>query len=313
MIDTIKKLFMNSSVSVTNEHTDKIETDSEEVTLIKMIHAEFDTAEDRLLKQANEILATAKESITDISEVEKKADRLKKLGFIKTPTVEKASIVEKERNDIEKTISFTEEQAKTIQEYKVKYPYLKFLTESELDIICKKYGLIYAPIENFIKDVPDKNITEIENATPLRAEDTAKNEKYIIIKKFWYDCPQEVRNFLKGKIPYKGYGDNNTSPDEQTMELIARNNGYSGDYKGYIFKSATIHEVIRDNKLFICAPPSHFDLSNLSQESELGFFKVETREIKDPIVFRYCRGGIQVLSKWGLEGEDQMLLNETLN
>ena len=43
-------------------------------------------------------------------------------------------------------------------------------------------------------------------------------------------------------------------------------------------------------------------------------FNITVTEVKDPIVFEYCRGGmIRVISKWGLEGEDELLLNEKLN
>lgn len=30
-------------------------------------------------------------------------------------------------------------------------------------------------------------------------------------------------------------------------------------------------------------------------------------EVKDPIVFRYVNGGIQVITKWGIEAEDKIL------
>lgn len=64
--------------------------------------------------------------------------------------------------------------------------------------------------------------------------------------------------------------------------------------------------------LFICAPQSHFDLDGL-KKNKFGFLKVIKTEVKDPIVFRYCRGGVQVLSKWGLEADDELLYNEFEN
>ena len=70
--------------------------------------------------------------------------------------------------------------------------------------------------------------------------------------------------------------------------------------------------TIDHSGLFIAAPKSHFDLKELDQNGK-GFFKTTKQEIKDPIVFRYVKGGIQVLSKWGLEAEDEMLQQEILN
>lgn len=44
--------------------------------------------------------------------------------------------------------------------------------------------------------------------------------------------------------------------------------------------------------------------------NEYGFFEKVTHKIslpKDPIVFRYVNGGIQVITKWGIEAEDRLL------
>jgi hypothetical protein len=65
--------------------------------------------------------------------------------------------------------------------------------------------------------------------------------------------------------------------------------------------------------LFIAAPKEHFDLSGLTFDKNKGFYEAKVRVIKDPIVFRYVKGGIQVLSKWGLEAEDPALQIEILN
>jgi hypothetical protein len=65
--------------------------------------------------------------------------------------------------------------------------------------------------------------------------------------------------------------------------------------------------------LFIAAPKEHFDLSELTFDEKKGFYEAKVRVIKDPIVFRYVKGGIQVLSKWGLEAEDPALQIEILN
>jgi len=138
---------------------------------------------------------------------------------------------------------------------------------------------------------------------------------YITIKivEFWSHHPvsKEIKNLLKGEFRYDGvmYGN---EPTEAGLKNHIKELGYKGDYPKYIFKRA---EAKRINKsgLFICAPPSHFDLKTLSKEGELGYFKVEKWEINDPIVFRYCKGGVQVISKWGLEASDEALVNEINN
>lgn len=84
------------------------------------------------------------------------------------------------------------------------------------------------------------------------------------------------------------------------------------DYSGYIYHDATLIEEDR-NGLFIAAPPSHFNLNGLSKQNKYSFFRITETQVDDPIVFRYCRGGVQVISKWGLEAEDAGLVNEKLN
>ena len=63
--------------------------------------------------------------------------------------------------------------------------------------------------------------------------------------------------------------------------------------------------------LFIAAPKSHFNLDGLKKTSKFSFNLVTIQ--KDPIVFRYCRGGIQVITKWGLEAGDESLVNPVIN
>lgn len=131
--------------------------------LIAEIHAEFDTAQDRLLKEAHEVLTSANLNVVSIS------DRLKQIGFKNTPTAKRGSVI---KSDLVKS----NDEAKVIEYFSATYPFLKFLTESELERICKKYNLIFAPVERYTQDVPEKNITDIETAQKLKREDYPTND-----------------------------------------------------------------------------------------------------------------------------------------
>lgn len=72
-------------------------------------------------------------------------------------------------------------------------------------------------------------------------------------------------------------------------------------------------EEIDKSGLFIAAPSDDFNLKGLSKKSKHGYFRVFETKVKDPIVFRYVRGGIQVITKWGLEANDQSLVVPILN
>lgn len=77
--------------------------------LIAEIHNEFDTAQDRLLKQANEVLS--KPIDTGVSAIESVGERLAKVGFTNTPTVKKAEKIKESKDAQIKTVVETREQA----------------------------------------------------------------------------------------------------------------------------------------------------------------------------------------------------------
>ncbi len=273
-----------------------------EQQVIDEIHNEFDSAQDRLLSESKEILS--KIAQPHISQIEQQAERLSKLGFTGTPIVEKAKALKLARfSNAEKSI-ITNENAQLISYYKNTYPFLKFLTQQELDRICNKYSLIYAPVKNFIKDVPDKNIREIELSQPLKSQDNPENITRIKITEYWTGVPRAIKKILD-KNPVIKCEYNRVSEGDVRKLLI--NSGYNGKQIRYIFKSA---ELITEDKsgLFICAPENHFNLKGLTKSSILGWLPTTTVTINDPIVFRYCRGGVQALSKWGLEANDSALV-----
>jgi len=274
-----------------------------EFKLIKEIHNEFDTAQDRLYAEATEILTKLKVEKPTDKAIEVTGLRLQKIGFVNSPIALQSQAISTEKHATKLAIVKTESDANLIQMYKNVYPFLKFLTVDELNRICKKYGLVYAPVKNYIKDVPEKNIKMIEDAQPLHSSSMQRSKHYVTITKFWHSCPNEVQSYLKGKIESPtGY----TSESEIKRLLI--NAGYTGDYNGWIYNDV---EVVTEHfdGLFICAPKSHFDLTGLSENGVFGFLNITKQEVKDPIVFRYCNGGVQVLSKWGLEASDEALLN----
>jgi len=260
---------------------------------VQEIHNEIDTAQDRLLQQAKEIIAG-----TDQTDV-KLADRLAAVGFVQAPVVER-------RKKQKSILVATEDQARLIEHYKFTYPYLKFITEPELDRICKKYGLVYMPVQNYAKDVPEKNLREIENAKQRMAADAPENKK-------WCELRRDDRFWLVSGSGGKWCG----IWDKEWYRIPKRidNMHFHTDFEAdeYLhsigFKTKYLVDGVKNFEqdrqvLFIAAPASHFKGQNKS---------ISWLEPKDPIVFRYVKGGIQVLTKWGLEAEDETLVNEILN
>ncbi len=299
------------------------------VASVEEIHKEFDTAQDRILDECDQILADLK--IPTETQVEKKAKMLEELGFVNSETVEQAKRLKENSKEIKQKIDITARQAETIKYFKQKYPFEKFITTEELDRICNKYNLIHAPVSNYIKDIPEKNVLEMKNCKKL--ENVDKCEVLYRLLELNEDAKKLVRYLGKEKPLFTlkeaddlctaGYG---YTPESWSLEngddawftiggrkLLEQKLG--GNFRINYKKT----EKIDKSGLFIAAPKSHFNLQGLDKKSKFGFFKVQVLEVKDPVVFEYCRDGIvRIISKWGVEGEDKayldpVLQNEILN
>lgn len=280
-----------------------------EQQIVAEIHNEFDTAEDRLLAEADKMLSEL--GIDTETQIIKKAEKLIALGFKNAQPVkwlENSSHVK------------TREQAELIRYYKQNYPFQKFLTVDELERICNKYNLVFAPVANYIKDVPEKNIKEIELASKLKNKDECVELfKLVGIKDL------SLINMLGKKEPvftqkeiidicieYMGHNITewtNKAQSNTWLFVVAQKLGKAHPD----FYSYSKVENTDKSGLYIAAPESHFNLNGLTKKNNYSFFNITVTEVKDPIVFRYVRGGIQVLSKWGLESSDEALLNEINN
>lgn len=283
-------------------------------TVIKEIHNAFDSAQDRLLKDAENILSTVKPN--EKSEIEDKAERLERLGFTSSLAVKEASGIREQRKEKETLIVKSRGEAELISYYKHTYPFLKFLTEVELDKICNKYNLIYAPVGNYKEDVPLKNLREIENSQELKSLDKC-GTKYIVKVKSSNIKPSKVSPEIEDKL-INGFEATHDMifafgnyPEWSVSTIINKAFNIEVDFIRYTTMDWGYSEINKSG-LFICAPKSHFDLKGL-KKNKLGYFFTTITEVKDPIVFRYVRGGVQVLSKWGLEASDEALINPINN
>jgi hypothetical protein len=266
------------------------------MNIVEQIHREFDTAQDRLLNEAQTILSKTKAEDIQVGL------RLERVGFKSVPLA-------KSHKAIQKQLVSTQDEANLIQYYAYNYPFLKFLNEPELERICKKYNLIHKPVENYIGEVPEKNLIEIENAQERRSSDAPNNLIYCELKKDnsffltsgdgdnwcgiwgaqWYRIPKR-RNGIHFKDEFRA------------SEFLIQEMGFTSQYL-----IAEVTNCTQDRQgLFICAPAYEFEGEDKT------IMRVKAIP-KDPIVYRYVRGGIQVLSKWGLEASDSDIVNHKMN
>jgi hypothetical protein len=315
----LKSIFSGNETTVMEQPVQPQKTEQE---LIEEIHNEFDTAPDRILQQALSIIGEQQSSKVSLeSEIEDKAIRLRNLGFVKNGIVDKLEKIEERNHQKDLIINMETKMAEGIRYYARTYPFLKFLPVSELDRICDKYGLVYAPVKHYKMPVPDKNLKEIENAQPLKTMDVQPD---IVTRTYYDDSYNRKWGYNKVKSVLGG----NSFTDDEIRKLAKKHNiplrwNNTSDFfwqVGRVILSdddicLTKEEVETSSRsgLFIAAPKDHFDLTGLTFDKKKGYFQTTIQIKKDPIVFRYVKGGIQVLSKWGLEADDPALQMEILN
>jgi len=258
-----------------------------EQVLIQEIHDAFDNAQDVLLEEAREIINA--NIVEDVEHIKK----MSKLGFKNSKVVKEAS--EKLQRAVD-----TADQAAIIIHYREKYPFLKFLTHQKLDEICERYNLIYAPVERYLEDVPAKNLKEIETAQPLLPEDQ--------IQSLW-------RAVIRDKKKWRKEATENDTRFVENWRGDKKLSGWAfakilpGDVDWQHIENCVQYVKEERDGLFIAGPENHFNLEGLTKKGKFGFLEIQKVKVNDPIVFRYVRGGIQVLSKWGLEANDTELAN----
>lgn len=125
--------------------------------IIAEIHSEFDSASERLLQEAKEIV------VKDNG----KSARLVKLGFSSSQPV-------KEAEDIRTAQRESQYLAERVSYFSQWYPFNKFITEEAVEKICEKYGLVFADAQYYKGDVPEKNLVEMEKFV-LRKEDMVRD------------------------------------------------------------------------------------------------------------------------------------------
>lgn len=228
------------------------------------IHNAFDIAGDVALIEANTVLSKA----ADEALIEK-AERLKSLGFTSM----------KEVVDLNKDVSDKKKaalKADIVSKYSTKYPQYKFIFESQVKEICKKYGLVCGTVNLYLGTIPDKNIAEIA-AFKVSDDDTYATEQYQS-DGYKYTMTQVNEKLARQEIKLK-------ECDESALHKGRR------EYEKVPF--------------YICAPEKDMHIHNHRKNGVM--------LIPDPIVLHWVPEGYLIVSKWGLEGQDPDLTNEKMN
>jgi hypothetical protein len=254
-------------------------------SVIEQIHNEFFTASDSIIAEAEQIIKTA---------ATEKAARLNNVGFVKSKETAKLN-------------SLSQGSAKVALEYKSKYQLNKFITYESAIAICNKYNLVMAPIDRFTGFVPEKNLKEIEG---FRCKDqysihVLKSAKTMSVLLFAVLDQVKIKRYIKeGKgiifverSPLGGLSNfSETQRVEKEIEVLCKETAYGLEFT----------EI---SGLQICAPASDMDTAGLSVSGRV-FGK---KNIPDPVVLHPVNKGFLIVTAWGDEASDPIVVNELKN
>lgn len=169
------------------------------------------------------------------------------------------------------------ETVKRIEYYSEKYPLNKFINEDAVKKICGKYGLLRASVYDYISDIPVKNQNEII-AFKVRCGDTPG----------WLS------------VSSHSYFYDKDTPEWRVKQMHERMQEEFADRK------ARENDMESGKELQIIAPVEKLDTHN----REIKGYRLE---IKDPIVLQPVNGGYLIVTSWGLEASDELVMNPKHN
>jgi hypothetical protein len=159
------------------------EVNLQEVT-VEDIHHDFYRAGETLLEEAKQILQNASDKDLNI-----KATRLKALGFTN------AAEVRAHENAVANRESATRIMRR-LRELKQSYPLTRFIAHSDVEMLCRKYNLVFGPATSYTGTIPEANLLEIEKALPLKAEDVFSTKLCIVAPQIDMNMTHSRRELL---------------------------------------------------------------------------------------------------------------------
>jgi len=222
------------------------------------------------------LLKEAKDIIASIRiENEGKVDDLKSYGFSSTKEVVHT---EKERDKKQKK----EKLANALEYYNIHFPMYKFITQDMALKICEKYNLVLGDVGQFTGFVPENNLRQIKKF--FETENELNTIYYEHYAGMWRDSILTKEKYLEGQ---------------------RRKDEYGGTF-------ANFHYGTRKNELQIAAP-----LKDMKKEGYKLSGRIFTKEIPDPVVLapvKYGDVGLYcIVTAWGDEASDEIVVNETSN
>lgn len=266
----------------------------------KEIQTEMLSAQEALLKEANDVLEQAK----NMAGYE---DRLEAMGF--SGSAESL----KRKKDAAKELDRLRDM------YSFEYPGLKFIPRSVMGDICKKYGLAIGHVRRYLGEVPEWALKIIEaNKRHIQYMDEYDSETHrdAALKMLRERKASSGRHQVVFAEHYIPMGD--TWMAHNGTAFIGGDDGWQGTMmgSGIIANKEDLVPIelgmVKRSNLFIAAPRHEMRVEHNEEVLKDGTI-VQVAPALDPIVCLSVEGGYIVLAAWGEEGQDTRVFNQQNN
>ena len=284
---TIKK-------SVTDAVKGTVDTVMPKVT-VKEIHETFYTEADRLLESAK-----IKPSVAIDEDLLEKSERARNLGFYSCKHVEDSKVQESLRDAVLKENVRKKEMVRAINYFSQKYPMYKFITESSVKEICRKYGLIYGTVNRYIGTIPDKNLDHMESFS-IDPYDECWEERFFSTVTGFERTTMMSKEEADKKVEH-WYGSSSALSAEGMVQPSMFNTRLSNPEVSY-----------KPSLLEIAAPKEDFNTAGMKiEDSKLVTAKVPDPVVLKPVWFEKVKYYL-IVTAWGDEAEDELVNNPKHN
>lgn len=142
---------------------EKVPSLDQNLLLIMQIHKDFFEQHQIIKNEYPTFLEQKKQQRVTYSTDQEKYDKLVALGLGQSKP---AQLLEQQKRDqvaLSQMIDQIESIISTQKKYEEIYPQYKFITETQVNKLCKKYNLECHPILTYIGEIPEQNIEDIAN------------------------------------------------------------------------------------------------------------------------------------------------------
>lgn len=224
------------------------------------------------------------DSFDEIKASYERVCKVRELGFTNSKTVEQLS------EDFYKMRRY--ELLRDIHaHFSFKYPQYKFIHRDGIIELCKKYGLVLGKVRHYIGEIPEKNMEDLVNM-----HISEQDEEWEVAESVFYSSGSSHT------YTYERLSKDNVNDKLKKLQGEYKHPGDRHTYDA------------RKRSLLIAAPLGDFDRSKV--EPGPGIELIEIPQ-DDPIVFAPVihedQTGYLIITAWGKEASDGMVVNERMN